>query len=102
MNESARRRLVSPIAHHSAQQEADVLIESMELLAKRAPRTEEITANVTVHRQDKGRFRFPVGVVGGQIVGKQLPVFEQRIDRLPKKPGRTAQLAHPCAVLRLK
>src|SRR4051794_3246182 len=78
----ARRAVVSEITAKRAQKQPDVLIQRVELIEQRPTATQQVTANAAVDLEDKTGFRLVVGVVGGQKIGKQSPVFVNRVDRL--------------------
>src|SRR4051812_48692478 len=82
------------IPRHASEEKAHVLIKSVELLAKRMPGPEKVTANFPVDTEHECRLRFPVGVIARQIIGKQLAIFKNRADRLSEKTGFAAQFTH--------
>ena len=92
-NEAPRARVVAPVAEQSAKEEDDVLLKRIELVEKRFARSEEVSFQLAVDLQDKGRFRLVVRVISGEEVGKKLAIFVDRIDRRTEKPRLAAEPA---------
>src|SRR5690349_18455812 len=56
--------------------------------------TEQIASDFTSHFANQRRIRFHTQIIISQVVSKQLPVLEHRINGLPQKPGIGADSAH--------
>ena len=80
----------------------DVVKEVEELLSEGTVRSEQIPLHHVILLQHERRLRLDIGVVAGQIVGKNLAILEDGIDRLTQKPGLTAEMTHGLAIARLK
>src|SRR5205814_1338279 len=97
-NESSRSCVVPEITGQGLEEERDVLPERIKLVVQRPPRPKQVTANFAVNLNHERRFGFPIGVVGGQEIGEQLPVFVNRVDRRPEKSGLATKSTHGVAV----
>ena len=90
--------IVAGIPDDPAQENAGVLVDVVELLAKGKTRAEQVPANLPLDEQHERRFGFPVGVISRQVICEQFPVFKHRVDRVAEKPGLAAELPHAGAV----
>ena len=95
---SSRRRCSGGSESMPRTEERDVVVEIVELLPEGVPRAEEVAADLAVHQQDEGALGLPVGVVGGEVVGEELAILEDRVDRIAEKAGLAAELADAGAV----
>ena len=84
-DEAARGLIVAPVAEHSDAEEAEVLEKSIPLVAQRTPGAKEVAFDHAVLLKHKRRLRLHIGVVGGEVVGEELAVLENLIDRLAEK-----------------
>jgi len=97
-DEAARGLIVAPVAEHSDAEEAEVLEKSIPLVAQRTPGAEEVAFDHAVLLKHKRRLRLHIGVVGGEVVGEELAVLENLIDRLAEKTRFATKPPHRCTV----
>ena len=74
------------------------MIQRVELVLQRLARAEQITANFAVHLQEKTRFRFVIGVIGGEKISEQFSILVHRIYRVAEKSGIAAEFSYRFAV----
>ena len=93
-DEAARGLIVATVAEHSDAEEAEVLEKSIPLVAQRTPGAKEVAFDHAVLLEDKRRLGLHIGVVGGEVVGEELAVLENLIDRLAEKTRFATKSPH--------
>src|SRR5882724_4206701 len=83
--------MVAKVARERTEKEPNILIERVELIAQRLARAEKITANFAVHLQEKTRLGLVIGVIGGEKIGEQFPIFINRINGVAEKSRLATQ-----------
>ena len=97
-DEVTRSLVVEGVLGHPAREKMDVVEEVEELLAEGTVGAEQITLHNALLFQHEGRLRLDVGVVARQVVGENLAILEDRVDRLTQKSGLAAEMAHGLAI----
>ena len=93
-DEPARGLVVSLVAKHADTEEAEVLKKTIPLVAQRTPRAEQVAFDLSVLLEHKCRLGLHIGVVGGKVVGEELAVLKNRINRLAEKTRLTTKTPH--------
>jgi hypothetical protein len=65
-----------------------------QLVPESIPATQEKSDHCIVNRYNKGCVRFTPKIVIGKKIREQIPVFENRVDRLTEKAGFAANAAY--------
>ena len=78
---------VARVTQERAQEEDDVLVEGIELIAERLAAAEQVAADLAVDLEHERGFRFVIGIVGREEIREELAIFVNRIDRLAQESG---------------
>ena len=74
------------------------MLERVKLIEQRLARPEKIAFEFAIDLENKGGFRFVVGVIGSEKIREQLAILVNRVDRLAEKAGLATQLPHRSAI----
>ena len=99
VNKTAGCRVVTRVVR-TPEQETQVLINVVQLLAQRLARAEQVALHLAVDLEHKRRLGLPIGVIAGQKIGKKLPILEHRVDRVAYETRLAAEPPHRRAVVR--
>ena len=99
-DEVAGGAVVEGVLRHAACEEGEIIEEVEELLTKRTVRAQQIAFDDPLLLQNKGGLRLYIRVVAGQVIGKELPILKDRVDRLAQKSSLAAEVADRLPILR--
>ena len=100
-DEVTSRLIIEGVLRHPTAKESEVIEKIKELLPSGAVGAKQVALHYPSLHEHKGGLRLNVGVVAGQVVGKELAIFKDRVDRLAEKSGFAAEASHRLAVLSL-
>ena len=101
-DEVPRCFVVEGVLRHPAREEVDIVEKVEELLAEGAVRSQEITLHRSVLLEHERGLGLDVRVIAGQVVGKDLAILKNGIDRLAQESRVATEMPHCLPVSRLK
>ena len=93
-DEITRGPVIKRILGDSSRKEREIVGKIKQLLPQRTEGAEKVAFDLAILFEDEGGFRFDVGIVTRQVIGKNFAVLENRIDGLAKKTGFTTETTH--------
>ena len=79
-------------------EEPDVLEKAVDLLAGGSSRSKKVAHHAAVLLEHEAGLWLDVGIVAREIVGKELPILKDRVDRLTEKSRLATEKANDAAV----